>query len=172
MLLASTALGRGDGRQPRADDPAAASCSQTSTTSVTEELASLAHHQPLWGSAMAGEALFLGWGSVVRGREQRALEVFQESVAYYGKLQEDGQIERFDAYLLEPHGGDLDGFFLLHGEQSALDAIRSSEEFQRLLARASSVIDNLGLVSAYGGEALAQQMAIFGELAQELPQAK
>lgn len=121
---------------------------------------------------MAGEALFLGWGSVVRGREQRALEVFRESVAYYGKLQEDGQIERFDAYLLEPHGGDLDGFFLLHGEQSALDAIRSSDGFQRLLARASSVIDNLGLVSAYGGEALGQQMALFGEIAQELPQAK
>ena len=59
---------------------------------------------------MAGEALFLGWGQVARGREQLALEVFQETVAYYGKLQEDGKIERFDAYLLEPHGGDLTGF--------------------------------------------------------------
>jgi hypothetical protein len=47
---------------------------------------------------MAGEALFLGWGQVVRGREQLALEVFQESVAYYVKLQEDGKIDRFDAY--------------------------------------------------------------------------
>ena len=61
---------------------------------------------------MAGEALFVGWGQVVRGREQLALEVFQETVAYYGKLQEDGKIERFDAYLLEPHGGDLAGFFM------------------------------------------------------------
>ena len=121
---------------------------------------------------MAGEALFLGWGPVVRGREQLALEVFQEAVAFYGKLQEEGQIERFEAYLLEPHGGDLDGFFLIHAERSALDAIRSSAEFQRLLVRAGSVIDNLGLVSAYSGEALGQQMAMFGEIAQELPQAK
>ena len=121
---------------------------------------------------MAGEALFLGWGQVVRAREQFALEVFQEAVTYYGKLQEEGQIERFDAYLLEPHGGDLAGFFLLHGEQAKLDAIRSSAEFQRLLVRAGSVIDNLGLVGAFGGDALGHQMALFGEMAQELPQAK
>ena len=121
---------------------------------------------------MAGEALFLGWGQVVRGREQFALQVFQEAVGYYGKLQEEGQIERFDAYLLDPHGGDLAGFFLIHGERSALDAIKSSAEFRRLLVRAGSVIDNLGLVGAHAGDALGQQMALFDEMAQELPQAK
>jgi hypothetical protein len=121
---------------------------------------------------MAGEALFIGWGQVVRGREQLALQVFQEAVTYYGKLEADEQIDRFDAYLLDPHGGDLGGFFLLHGEQSALDALRSNEEFRRILVRAGSVIDNLGLVAAYGGDSLGQQMALFGETAQELPQAK
>ncbi len=121
---------------------------------------------------MAGEALFIGWGQVVRGREQFALQVFQEAVGYYGKLQEQGQIERFDAYLLDPHGGDLAGFFLLHADRSALDSIRSSAEFQRLMVRAGSVIDNLGLVSAHSGDALGQQMALFGEISQELPQAK
>lgn len=121
---------------------------------------------------MAGESLFVGWGQVVRGREQFALTVFQEAVGYYGKLQEEGQIERFDAYLLDPHGGDLAGFFMLHGERSALDTIRSSAEFHRLLVRAGSVIDNLGVVSAYSGDALGQQMALFGEIAQELPQAR
>ena len=121
---------------------------------------------------MAGEAVFVGWGQVVRGREQLALEVFQEAVGYYGKLQQEGQIERFEAYLLEPHGGDLAGFFLLHGERSALDAIRSGAEFQRLTARAGSVIDNLGVVSAYSGDALGQQMTLYGEVAQQLPQAK
>ena len=121
---------------------------------------------------MAGEALFLGWGQVVRGREQFALQVFQEAVGYYGKLQEDGQIESFEAYLLDPHGGDLAGFFLIHGERAALDAVRSSEEFHRLLVRAGSVINNLGLVGAYGGDALGHQMALFGEMAQELTQTK
>jgi hypothetical protein len=121
---------------------------------------------------LAGEALFLGWGQVVRGREQFALQVFQEAVGYYGKLQEEGQIERFDAYLLDPHGGDLAGFFVIHGERSALDAVKASAEFRRLLVRAGSVIENLGLVGAYAGDALGQQMALFGEMAQELPQVK
>jgi hypothetical protein len=121
---------------------------------------------------MAGEALFVGWGQVVRGREQLALQVFQEAVGYYGGLQEQGEIERFDAYLLDPHGGDLAGFFLLHGERSALDSIASSPGFRRVLVRAGSVIDNLGVVKASGGDALGQQMALFGEIAQELPQAK
>jgi hypothetical protein len=121
---------------------------------------------------MAGDALFLGWGQVVRGREQLALQVFQESVGYYEKLQQDGQIERFEAYLLDPHGGDLNGFFLIHGERAALDALRASDDFRRLMLRAGSIIDNLGVVSASTGDALAQQMVLFGENAQSLPQAK
>jgi hypothetical protein len=121
---------------------------------------------------MAGEALFLGWGEVVRGREQLALEVFQESVAYYGKLQEDGKIEKFDAYLLQPHGGDLAGFFMMHGEQASLDEIRSSSDFQRVIARAATIVHNLGVVSAFSGEKLGELMGIFGETSQQVPQAK
>ena len=121
---------------------------------------------------MAGEALFLGWGQVVRGREQLALEIFQETIAYYGKLQEDGRISSFHACLLAPHSGDLAGFIMLHGEQSAIDSIRSDPEFLRIQTRAGSVVDNLGVVSAYTGEALAQVMGLFGDVSQELPQAK
>ena len=42
---------------------------------------------------MAGDALFLGWGPVVRGRELKALEVFQETLTYYGSLQQEGRID-------------------------------------------------------------------------------
>jgi hypothetical protein len=119
---------------------------------------------------MAGEALFLGWGQVVRGREQLALQVFQESIAYYTKLQEDGQIDGFDAFLLAPHAGDLDGFIIMRGEQSALDSVRASSEFLSLLTRAGSVVDNVGVVSAYTGDALGQVMGVFGEVAQGLAQ--
>jgi hypothetical protein len=121
---------------------------------------------------MAGDALFLGWGQVVRGREQLALEVFQETIAYYGKLQEDGRIHSFDAFLLAPHAGDLAGFIIMHGEQSSLDSVRSSPEFLRIITRAGAVVDNVGVVSAYTGEALAQVMGLFAGVSQELPQAK
>jgi hypothetical protein len=120
---------------------------------------------------MAGDALFLGWGQVARGREQLALEVFQESLAYYGKLQQDGVIDSFDATLLAPHAGDLAGFFIMHGERSALESLRSSPEFIRVVTRASAVVDNVGVVNAYSGEALAEVMGIFTDVSQGLPQA-
>ena len=65
---------------------------------------------------MAGDGLFLGWGPVVRGRELKALDVFQETLTYYGKLQGDGKIDSFEPVLLTPHGGGLAGFILLRGD--------------------------------------------------------
>jgi hypothetical protein len=120
---------------------------------------------------MAGEAIFLGWGQVVRGREQLALEVFRDTTEYWSKLQQDGKIESFRPFLLRPHGGDLAGFWLIHGERSALDELQSSEEFVRLIARAGAIVDNLGVASAVTDEALGTQMGIFAEVAQGLPQA-
>ncbi len=70
---------------------------------------------------MAGEALFLGWGPVVRGREQTAFKVFQETIEYYGRLQQEGKIDSFEPVLIAPHGGDLGGFVLLRGERGKLD---------------------------------------------------
>ena len=66
---------------------------------------------------MADAGLFIGWGEVVRGREERAVEVFGETVEYYGRLQADGRIESFEPCLLEPHGGDLAGFILIRGSE-------------------------------------------------------
>ena len=112
-------------------------------------------------------ALFIGWGPVVRGREKQALQVFQESMEYYGKLQQEGRIERFDVVLLSPHGGDLNGFVVLHGDRQALAEVRLSDEFERLLVRAASIIDAPGVVPAYTGEALAGQMQRFEAAADE-----
>jgi hypothetical protein len=116
---------------------------------------------------MAGEALFIGWGAVVRGREKRALQVFQESMEYYGRLQQEGRIEGFDVYLLSPHGGDLDGFVILRGDRKALADVRFSDEFERLLARATAVVDSAGVIPAYSGDSLVEQMAIFQDVANE-----
>jgi hypothetical protein len=117
---------------------------------------------------MAGDALFLGWGPVVRGRELKALEVFQETLTYYGSLQQDGRIDSFEPVLLTPHGGGLAGFILLRGARTSLDEIRSSEEFQRLVTRAAAIVDDIGVIDAYTGEALGQQMNRFRSVSDEL----
>lgn len=111
--------------------------------------------------------LFIGWGAVVRGREKKALAVFQEAMEYWGRLQQEGLIERFDVILLAPHGGDLDGFAVLHGDRQALGEIRFSDEFERLIVRAGSIVDSLGVVPGYTGEALGPQIGLFHAAADE-----
>jgi hypothetical protein len=112
-------------------------------------------------------ALFIGWGAVVRGREKQALQVFQESMEYYGRLQQEGRIEGFDVVLLAPHGGDMNGFVVLRGDREALADVRFSDEFERLLVRAASIIDAPGVVPAYTGEAIGPQMELFQAAADE-----
>jgi hypothetical protein len=110
---------------------------------------------------MADSGLFIGWGEVVRGREERALEVFNEAVEFYGGLQRDGRIESFDVCLLEPHGGDLAGFMMLRGSDEQLDAIRHDDDFQRQMARANLIVEKLGVVPAVFGEELGRQMGVY-----------
>ncbi len=117
---------------------------------------------------MAGEALFVGWGPVVRGREQKALQVFRETIEYDNKLQQEGRIDSFEAVLIGPHGGDLAGFILLRGERAKLDEIRSSEEFERLIVRAATIVENVGVINAYTGESLGQAMSRFQVASEEL----
>ena len=107
---------------------------------------------------MADAALFIGWGQVVRGREKRAVQVFNESVEYWGGLQGDGKIEDFEVVLLAPHGGDLAGFALLRGSQDQMSALRADEEFERRITRADLIIDSQGVIDALVGEGIARGM--------------
>jgi hypothetical protein len=112
---------------------------------------------------MADSALFVGFGSPVRGRERQALTVFNEAFEYYSRLQQEGEIESFEPVLLEPHGGELGGYFLLRGDQEKLARVRGSEEFERLTVRAQLIVDNLGIVGAALGERLMSQIATVTE---------
>jgi len=114
-----------------------------------------------WGMADAG--LFIGWGEVVRGRETEALEVFNETLAYYGRLQEEGTIENFEPVFLEPHGGDLNGFILIRGDAENLASLRVSEEFNQFATRATLVVEGFGIVGADLAERLQRQMQFYTE---------
>jgi len=112
---------------------------------------------------MADSGLFIGWGHVVRGREERALDIFNEALEFYGRLQQEGRIESFDVALLEPHGGDLSGFIMLRGSEQQMDQIRHDEEFMHQMQRADLIVDRLGLVTAYIGEGLQRQITSYRE---------
>jgi hypothetical protein len=112
---------------------------------------------------MADGALFIGFGEVVRGREARAVEVFNESAAYYAGLQEAGTIETWQVVLLGPHGGDLGGFFLLTGDRAKLAALTADDDFDRQTTRADLIVDGLGVVQGLVNEGLARGMEIYQE---------
>jgi hypothetical protein len=112
---------------------------------------------------MAEAALFMGWGDAAKGREKRALEVFNEGMQYWGRLQKDGQIERFDVAVLAPNGGDVGGFFLVRGTAAQIDSVRRSEEYQRLVSRVRLIGDQVRLVDAFVDEGLAEVMSQYGD---------
>ncbi|HSF62109.1 MAG TPA: hypothetical protein VLA69_10485 [Gaiellaceae bacterium] len=112
---------------------------------------------------MADAGLFVGWGEVVRGRETEALELFNETLAYYGRLQEEGTIEGFEPVFLEPHGGDLSGFILIRGDAETLASLRVSEEFTQFSLRAGLIVEKFGVVGADLAERLQRQMEYYTE---------
>ena len=112
---------------------------------------------------MTDRALFVGFGAPVRGREERAIEVFGEFVGMLGRMQSDGRISGMDVSLLDPHGGDLGGFFMVHGTTEQCAALPNDEEFRRACIDAALIVENFGVVPAVTGEAVGGEMAMYSE---------
>jgi hypothetical protein len=112
---------------------------------------------------MTDRALFVGFGAPVRGREERAIEVFGEFVEMFGRMQSDGRIAAMDVSLLDPHGGDLAGFFMVHGSEAQCAALANDEEFRRASVDASLIVDNFGVVPAATGEGVTREMALYSD---------
>lgn len=118
---------------------------------------------------MADRVLFIGWGAGVPGREERGLEVFNEAVGLYGRLQQDGRIEKFDVALFDPNG-DLAGYIALHGSGQQLASVREDEEFRRSLMSASLIVEDLRIVDGFTNEGVARELALYQDAIAKVPQ--
>jgi hypothetical protein len=118
---------------------------------------------------MADRVLFIGWSTAVRGREERGLEVFNESMGLFGRMQQEGRIEKFDVVLLGP-SGDLEGYIELHGSVEQLAAVRENEEFQRTMIDAGLIVDGLRLIDGFTSDEIARQMTLYRESIARVPQ--
>ena len=112
---------------------------------------------------MPDRAVFVGFGQPVRGREERAVEVFNDFVGMFGRMAGDGRIEDMGVTLLDPHGGDLGGFFMVHGSAEQCSALMMDEEFRRACIDANLIVDNFGVVPAATGQAVGDEMAMYIE---------
>jgi hypothetical protein len=110
---------------------------------------------------MADYGLFIGFGFPVHGREEGALKVFGELLGILAAQQQQGNVESFEPVFLQPHGGDLNGFVLVRGDQAKLSAVVATEEFQRNMIRAQTIVEHVGVVNAALGGELQRQMSTF-----------
>ncbi len=121
---------------------------------------------------MATAGMFVCWSTPVRGREEAGLDVFNEAVALEAQLQEEGAIESFEVVLLSPHGGGPNGFILVRGSEDQIAAVHQREDFQRINARASLVVDDFGVVDAALGEGIAEQLSNYRDQVSDLAPAR
>jgi hypothetical protein len=118
---------------------------------------------------MANRLLFISWTAPIPGREERGLEVFNEAIGLFGRMQQEGRIEKFDVVLLGP-SGDLNGYIELHGSAEQLAAVRENDEFQRNTIDASLVVSDLRHADGYTDEEVARQMTLYQESVARVPQ--
>ena len=121
---------------------------------------------------MADRALFVGFGEPVRGREERAVEVFGEWVAMLGRMQQDGRIAGMEPCLLAPHGGDLGGYFMVRGSDAQIAALPDDMEFRRAVIDASLIVENFGYIRAIAGAEVGEEMTMYNEAVTKLGDAK
>jgi hypothetical protein len=117
---------------------------------------------------MGDRVIFIGWSNPVRGREQASTGVFADAMDFWGRLKAAGEIESFEAVLLDYHGGDLGGFFLLRGEAEKLARVSASPEMRQMMLRANLIVDGLGAVGGVVGDAVSRQMGMFLEASKTL----
>jgi len=113
---------------------------------------------------MADRVLFIGWNRAVIGREKQAMQVFQKNMEYYTKLKKEGRIESFEPVLLQVHGGDLNGFWLLKGSAQQIEEIRRDSAFLDLIIEGGYCVEGLGMVLGYIGEGLTNLVSRYSKL--------
>jgi hypothetical protein len=118
---------------------------------------------------MADRVLFIGWGTPVRGAEERAIETFNEAMGLLGRMQQDGQIESFDVVWLEPNT-DLDGFVVVRGSAEQIAGLRADPEFRRNTVNAQLSVDGIRHIEGVANEAIAGEMEMYQGAIANIPQ--
>lgn len=106
---------------------------------------------------MAEYGLLTGWDRPVEGREKEAADLFTEVHEFWQKQQAQGNIEAFESVFLTPHGGEMNGFFLVRGERERIDTLRWSEEFLDLATRLAHVARKFSIIPVMLEEGVQKQ---------------
>ncbi|NQT73580.1 MAG: hypothetical protein HQ553_12560 [Chloroflexi bacterium] len=112
---------------------------------------------------MANGVLLIGWKRPVPGREQQAMDLFQRVTEYYANSQSEGKIENFEPVILNHHGGDLNGFFLIKGDSKKLSEFRHEDTFVDYAIEAGYCLEGFGVVGGAFGEKVSDNLALWSK---------
>jgi hypothetical protein len=110
---------------------------------------------------MKSNAVFFAWNRSLPGRESLSADHFQEFVAYLNELEDDALISDWVPVFLEPHGGDMNGCFLIQGDPDQLDDLVGSEAWITHMTRAQLHLEGSGAVRAAAGETAVERMKLW-----------
>ena len=108
---------------------------------------------------MSSNLILFGWNRSIPGREQISVEHFGDFIQYLTGLQNEGAIDSFEPILLSPHGGDLNGFFLIRGDNDKLDALIASDEWMEHVTRGGLHLQGQGMIRGASGELVMEWMS-------------
>jgi hypothetical protein len=108
--------------------------------------------------------VFFGWNRSIPGRDRISGQHFQEFSQYLAGLQQAGTIQSFDVVFLDPHGGDLNGFFLIRGESAKLAGMLAGQEWVTHMTRAALHLQGAGAIPGATGAAIEERMRLWMSL--------
>jgi len=113
---------------------------------------------------MADSGMLIGWDRVAPGDNIGAVELWSEMLVYFKRLHAEGMIEKFEPIMLGAHGGQLNGFILVRGEQENLDSVRNSDGFLSLVVKANKTLTGFTVLRAHFGAEVQKIMRIYATL--------
>jgi hypothetical protein len=84
------------------------------------------------------------YGRLVPGREEKAFELFAETLTFWQEHVARGAITYFEPFLYASGDSETElGFFLVKGPQERIRDILDTEEYRILLTKANFVVEHL-----------------------------
>ena len=108
-------------------------------------------------------AFLVGFNRAVAGREHHAIELFGEVTNFYEARKKAGQISSYEHVFLRPHGGDLNGYTIVHGDPQKLDELLRSDDWINIETKAVLCLEGFGVIRATTGmDNIMNIMRIYG----------
>ena len=99
------------------------------------------------------------WGKLVPGREEKAVEVFGDAIAYFGELLAAKRLTSFEPYMYQTSDLDSDvGFFIFKGPQQEIFKMFEEDKFLMIREKAFYTVEHLKIDLLTVGEGISSQL--------------